>query len=95
MVAAMVMDTMAILVATATVTGIVITAVQGVTIVIGDETKAGGKVSHLLRPSPCSVDIPTQITPTYCFRTPPGFCPAYISQGGASRRQENSLVGNA
>jgi hypothetical protein len=43
MIAAMVMGTMAILVAMATVTGIVITVVQGVTIVIGDEIRGRGK----------------------------------------------------
>jgi hypothetical protein len=61
MVAAMVMDTMAILKATAIVTGIVITIVQGVAPVIGDEIEGRGKASHLLRLSPGSGNIPTPI----------------------------------
>jgi hypothetical protein len=44
----MIMDTMAILAATATVTGIVITMVQDVTIVIGDEIKGQGESLSLI-----------------------------------------------
>jgi hypothetical protein len=43
MIAAMVMDTMVILMATAMVTMIVITVVQGVTPVIGDRIEGRGK----------------------------------------------------
>jgi hypothetical protein len=54
MIAAMVMDTMVILMATAMVTMIVIIVVQGVTPVIGDRIEGRGKASHLMRPSPGS-----------------------------------------
>jgi hypothetical protein len=55
---AVIMDTLAILVATATVTGIVITMVQDVTRAIGDRIAGRGRASHLLRPSPWSGNIP-------------------------------------
>jgi len=52
MVATVVMDTMASLVATAMVTGIVVTVVQDVTIVIGDEIEGQGESLSLIEAFP-------------------------------------------
>jgi len=95
MVATVVMDTMASLVATAMVTGIVVTVVQDVTIVIGDEIEGQGEASHLLRPSPCSGDMPNPITPTYLFPRPSKFPSGSRPARRGFARQAKSLVGNA
>jgi len=81
----MVMDTMAIRKATTMetmVTGIGVIVVQDVTPVIGDEVKEQGEASNLWRPSPCSVDIPTPMTPTYLFPRPSPNRPFRNHDGG-------------